>query len=88
MEEGRDKMEDNEIMRQINALTQEEHEILHTGETAGGLDDAQHARLNDIKVELDRLWDLLRQRRARRHAGLNPDGAEERPAAVVEHFQQ
>ncbi len=81
-------MEDGEILRSINELTDEEHELLHTGEQHAGLTEEQHARLGAIKVELDRLWDLLRQRRARRHAGLNPGDAEERPAAIVEHFQQ
>ena len=81
-------MEDGEILRSINELTDEEHELLHAGEQHSGLTEEQHARLGAIKVELDRLWDLLRQRRARRHAGLNPADAEERPAAIVEHFQQ
>ena len=68
-------------------MTHEEHELLHLGEH-GGLDAAGRERLNGLKVEIDRLWDLLRQRRAKRHAGLNPDNAEERPAAIVEHYQQ
>lgn len=80
-------MEDNEILHKINELSDEEHRLLHKGEH-GGLDEGEDTQLKDIKVELDRLWDLLRQRRARRHAGLSPDGAEERPAAIVEHYQQ
>lgn len=79
---------DDEILREITALTTEEHELLHQGEQLVGLDDAQHARLNELKVEIDRLWDLLRQRRARRHAGLNPAGAQERDAATVENYKQ
>jgi hypothetical protein len=81
-------MNDDEIMHEITTLTNEEHELLHEGEQKVGLDEAQHARLNDLKVELDRLWDLLRQRRARRHAGLNPDGAQERDAGIVENYKQ
>ncbi len=80
-------MEDTQILDEITRMTHEEHELLHRGEH-GGLDDAGRERLNGLKVEIDRLWDLLRQRRAKRHAGLNPDNAEERPAAIVEHYQQ
>jgi len=81
-------MEDSEILSQINTLSHEEHQLLHEGEQRAGLTEEQHARLGAIKVELDRLWDLLRQRRARRHAGLNPAGAEERDASIVENFKQ
>ncbi len=80
-------MEDTRILDEITRMTHEEHELLHQGEH-GGLDDAGRERLNGLKVEIDRLWDLLRQRGAKRHAGLNPDNAEERPAAIVEHYQQ
>jgi hypothetical protein len=79
---------DDEILHEITAMTNEEHELLHLGEQNVGLTDEQHARLNELKVEIDRLWDLLRQRRARRHAGLNPDSAEERPASIVENYRQ
>ncbi|HEY3111813.1 MAG TPA: DUF2630 family protein [Chloroflexota bacterium] len=41
-----------------------------------------------LQVEVDRLWDLLRQRRARRHAGVDPDGARLRSAAIVEGYKQ
>ena len=81
-------MEDTQILDEITQMTNEEHELLHHGEHSGGLDEAQHARLSALKVEIDRLWDLLRQRRARRHAGLNPNAAEERPAAIVERYEQ
>jgi hypothetical protein len=81
-------MTDAEVVHKITQLMDEEHRILHAGEQAGGLDDAQHARLNTLKVEIDQEWDLLRQRRARRHAGLTPEGAELRPGNVVEHYQQ
>jgi hypothetical protein len=44
--------------------------------------------LRDLEVQLDQCWDLLRQRRARRHAGLDPDTAAAREGTVVEHYQQ
>jgi hypothetical protein len=46
------------------------------------------ARLEEIRVDLDRLWDLLRQRRALREAGEDPDGARERAAEIVERYWQ
>jgi hypothetical protein len=45
-------------------------------------------RLEEIRVELDRLWDLLRQRRALRDAGQDPDSAQERGAGTVENYWQ
>jgi Protein of unknown function (DUF2630) len=54
----------------------------------GDLTEEQHARMRVIQVHLDQCWDLLRQRRARREFGLNPDEAKERPADIVEHYQQ
>ena len=81
-------MTDQEIVHKITQLMDEEHQILHIAEQHGGLDEAQHVRLNDLKVEIDQEWDLLRQRRAHRHAGLTAETAEIRPASVVEHYQQ
>jgi hypothetical protein len=80
-------MDDKEIMQHIERLVNEEHELLNLAE-AGGLDDAQHARKQELEVNLDQCWDLLRQRRARRHAGLNPDEAKVRDPEIVEHYQQ
>jgi hypothetical protein len=45
-------------------------------------------RLDEVNVQLDRVWDLLRQRRAREEFGQDPDHTAERPAAVVEHYLQ
>lgn len=50
--------------------------------------DEDAARLEEIRVDLDRHWDLLRQRRALRGAGENPDGASERSAETVEKYWQ
>ena len=81
-------MADEQISDRIEALVKEEHELLDRGGTQGGLDAEGHARLEAIKVELDRYWDLLRQRRARRRAGEDPEGASPRDADTVEHYLQ
>jgi hypothetical protein len=77
---------DRSVSEHIEALVAEEHDLLHRGEEERGLNPEEHARLEAVRVELDRLWDLLRQRRARRAAGLDPDDADERPADEVENY--
>jgi Protein of unknown function (DUF2630) len=81
-------MADEQVSERIEALVQEEHELLERGGEERGLDAAGHARLEEIRVELDRYWDLLRQRRARRRAGQDPEGASPRDADTVEHYLQ
>jgi len=81
-------MADEQISDRIEALVQEEHELLDRGGTEHGLDPAGHARLEEIRIELDRYWDLLRQRRARRRAGQDPDDASPRDAGTVERYLQ
>jgi hypothetical protein len=80
-------MDDLEIVRRIGALADQEHELerSHAGE---GLSDDDLARLHQIEVSLDQCWDLLRQRRARREAGQDPDNAQSRPEGVVEGYKQ
>ena len=75
---------DQRIQEQIETLVDEEHALLKAGEEQEGLSSEQHARLQAVKVELDRYWDLLRQRRARRRAGEDPEGASPRDADTVE----
>jgi hypothetical protein len=81
-------MADEEVSDRIEALVREEHELLDRGGSERGLDPAGHARLQEIKLELDRYWDLLRQRRARRRAGQDPDGASPRDPDTLEHYLQ
>ena len=80
-------MDDKEIMRHIQELVDEEHKLLKM-EEEGKLEGDQHDRVRALEVHLDQYWDLLRQRRARRNAGLNPDQATVRDEQIVEHFQQ
>ena len=76
-------MDDSGIQDRIERLVAEEHELQ---QTAG--DPERRARLEAVKVELDRCWDLLRQRRAREEFGQDPDLAQARDARTVEHYQQ
>lgn len=81
-------MADEKVTEHIEALVEEEHALLDRGGSEHGLDSAGHARLEAIRVELDRYWDLLRQRRARRRAGEDPEGASPRDADTVEDYLQ
>jgi len=80
-------MDDIEIVQRISDLAEEEHRLegTHTGE---GLSDDELGRLRKVEVALDQCWDLLRQRRARRSAGEDPEGATVRPESTVEGYQQ
>ena len=78
-------MNDQQLHQHIEALVAEEHALFDKG-TALSSDDRR--RLDDVNVQLDRLWDLLRQRRAREEFGQDPERAHERPAAVVEKYLQ
>lgn len=78
---------DEDILQRINQLVDEEHQLERHTRGSGASDD-DHRRLRDLEVQLDQCWDLLRQRRARRSSGQQPDGAEVRPAGVVEGYQQ
>ncbi|MGH2497120.1 MAG: DUF2630 family protein [Ktedonobacteraceae bacterium] len=80
-------MTDTELFQHIEKLVQEEHELTQHAEGVG-LDDEQRARMKQLEVSLDQCWDLLRQRRARRHAGLSPEEAKVRDESIVEHYQQ
>lgn len=81
-------MDDKEILSRISGLIETEHE-LRNQLSAGTLSSEQERqRLRSAEEALDQCWDLLRQRRARRAAGESPDGAEVRPAAEVEGYQQ
>jgi hypothetical protein len=80
-------MDDAQIVQRIRELADEEHalEEAHTGK---GLSRDELARLRATEVALDQCWDLLRQRRARRNAGQDPDEAAVRSEGVVEGYQQ
>jgi hypothetical protein len=78
-------MNDQELHEHIESLVREEHALL---DRAGAMTVDDRRRLGDVNVQLDRLWDLLRQRRARREFDQDPDATHERSADTVEHYQQ
>ena len=84
-------MSDETVTDRIERLVAEEHQ-LRNREQADSTDDERLAsdqqRLDELAIELDRCWDLLRQRRALRDAGGDPDDAHARDASTVERFWQ
>jgi Protein of unknown function (DUF2630) len=81
-------MDDTEILAHIDDLIKTEHELrskLAAGEISGA---EEHARLASAEQALDQCWDLLRQRRARREYGQNPEEAQVRPVTEVEGYRQ
>ncbi len=81
-------MDDASILSKISKLVDEEHELRSRHE-AGEIDaETEHRRLTALEESLDQCWDLLRQRRARREAGQDPDGADARPVREVESYLQ
>jgi hypothetical protein len=80
-------MDDGQIHERIEQLVAEEHELWQR-EGAGEAGDDDKRRLIQLSVSLDQCWDLLRQRRALRNAGLDPDAAELRLPGVVERYRQ
>ena len=80
-------MDDKAVSAHIEELVAEEHRLLERGGDAG-LDEAGRERLRAVNVELDRYYDLLRQRRAREEFEQDPATARLRAANTVESYQQ
>jgi hypothetical protein len=80
--------DDADIIKQIDSLVDEEHALERAHGDGKSLSKDEKARLRELEVHLDQLWDLLRQRRARRAAGLDPDDAETRDPSTVEGYRQ
>ena len=74
---------DKTVLKHIEELVAEEKTLY----AKGGVSEEEKKRLDHLNIELDRCWDLLRQRRALREFGRNPDEAEVRPANVVENYR-
>jgi hypothetical protein len=77
-------MEDRQVLNQIEKLFAEEDRLYADPE----LKKTEVDRIRQIKVELDQWWDYLRQRRALRNAGKDPNEAGIRPPEIVENYLQ
>ena len=77
-------MDDKDIHAKIDALVEEEHAIRNAREHT----EEQRARLRQIEEDRDQLWDLVRQRDAKRQYGQDPDEASPRPEPQVENYLQ
>jgi hypothetical protein len=77
-------MDEKDILTRIHALVDEEHGLREGTDHT----DDQRARMQQLEVQLDQCWDLLRQRRAKRQYGEDPEEAESRPASEVEGYLQ
>jgi hypothetical protein len=79
---------DEQIESQIEKLESERERLREKEGHRDPTLEEDTARLDEIRIDLDRLWDLLRQRRALRDAGQDPDLAAERSAETVEKYWQ
>ena len=81
-------MADDDVVTNIQQLSDEEHELYERHRTGTPLTDAEQRRMQELQVRLDQCWDLLRQRRARREYGDDPSKAQARDESTVEGYQQ
>lgn len=77
-------MEDMQVLNHIKNLTENEEKLWGKE----NISDEEVRKLHQIKQELDQCWDLLRQRRALRDAGENPDQAEARAIDTIENYKR
>jgi hypothetical protein len=75
---------DESILKRIEKLVSEEQTLYGKQD----VNDSEQVRLEKLQVELDQCWDLLRQRRALREFGKDPDRAHVRPPSIVEKYEQ
>ena len=81
-------MSDESIAARIERLVTEEQGLRRREQKEADALEADRERLRAVEAELDRCWDLLRQRRAREEFGLDPDEASPRGADTVERYEQ
>jgi hypothetical protein len=77
-------MDEKDILSRIHSLVEEEHGLREGTDHT----EDQRARMRELEVQLDQCWDLLRQWRAKRQYGEDPQDAEARPASEVESYLQ
>lgn len=78
---------DEQIQQRIEELVAEEKALQDRG-VGAGMTEAEHGRLEEVRLELDQQWDLLRQRRGREEFGLDPDVVHARDPETVEDYEQ
>jgi hypothetical protein len=83
-ENDKNEKTDASVLSHIDRLVKEEEQLYAKTE----ISSEDRARLADLKAHLDQCWDLLRQRRALREFGKDPDEAKVRPAKIVENYEQ
>jgi hypothetical protein len=81
-------VDDDDVIGRIDQLVEEEHRLRSHASSGATVSEADRKRLHELEVGLDQCWDLLRQRRAREHAGQDPGDAAVRDEGVVEGYQQ
>jgi hypothetical protein len=81
-------MDEKDILEQIQSLVDREHQLRAEGEAGEIPQSEEQSQLRRLEEALDQCWDLLRQRRARREYGQNPDDAAARPVEEVEKYLQ
>jgi truncated hemoglobin YjbI len=81
-------MKDEDILQRVGALVDEERELRQRLQADEISAEEEHERLRTMEEALDQCWDLLRQRRALREAGEDPDHAQTRPPSEVENYEQ
>jgi hypothetical protein len=77
-------VDEKDLLSRIHALVEEEHRLRESTEHT----DEQRTRMTELEAQLDQCWDLLRQRRAKRQYGENPEEANPRPETQVENYLQ
>ncbi len=81
-------MDEKDILAQIQSLVQQEHELRARAQEGTIRPDEEHGQLKELEEALDQCWDLLRQRRAHREYGQDPDQSAPRPVEDVEKYLQ
>ena len=74
-------MDDRDLIERITQLVAEEQQIQESP-------DHDPARVRELEVTLDQLWDLLRQRRSQEEFGRDPSAAQPRDPSTVEGYIQ
>lgn len=78
-------MDDKNILQLIDKLAREEHDLFKN-ESHGKSTNTDRERLLQLQTLLDQCWDLLRQRRAKREFGQDPDEARPRDEKTIKSY--